>query len=117
MVKVVLYTLAIMGVVMLPAHSRTVDSAPTPKAPTVSSEVTAHGLWSIYEQSLKNAKYIDLTHTLTPSIPVWKGFGPSTFGPALNPENGEPYQYTRDGFEATQYKLGTDQFGAGISRY
>ena len=34
------------------------------------------GLWGVYEQSLKGAKYIDLTHTITPSIPVWRGFGP-----------------------------------------
>jgi kynurenine formamidase len=116
MVKAVLYTLAAMGVVaLLPAAPvRAVDSVPTPKAPTVSSGVTAHGLWSIYEQSLKNAKYIDLTHTLTPSIPVWKGFGPSAFGPALNPENGEPYRYAQDGFEATRYKLATDQFGTQL---
>ena len=26
------------------------------------------GLWSVYDESLKSAKYIDLTHTLTPSI-------------------------------------------------
>jgi len=116
MVKAVLYTLAAMGVVtlLLAADGRDVDSVPTPKSPTASLGVSAHGLWSIYEQSLKNAKYIDLTHTLTPSIPVWKGFGPSTFGPALNPENGEPYRYAQDGFEATRYKLATDQFGTQL---
>ena len=31
-------------------------------------------LWRVYDRSLKGAKYIDWTHTLTPSIPVWKGF-------------------------------------------
>ena len=36
-------------------------------------------LWLVYQQSLKEAKYVDLTHTITPSIPVWTGFGPSTF--------------------------------------
>jgi kynurenine formamidase len=72
------------------------------------------GLWRIYEQSLKGAKYIDLTHTLTPSIPVWKGFGPSTFGPTVNPETGQAYTYATDGFEATQYHLATDQFGTQL---
>ena len=74
----------------------------------------ASGLWSVYEQSLKNAKYIDLTHTLTPSIPVWKGFGPSKFGPTVNPETGKPYEYGKDGFEATHYDLSTDQFGTQL---
>jgi hypothetical protein len=32
------------------------------------------GLWGVYEQALKGAKYVDLTHTITPKIPVWAGF-------------------------------------------
>ena len=72
------------------------------------------GLWSLYDGSLKEAKYIDLTHTITPSIPVWHGFGPATFGPTLNPENGKPYTYAKDGFEATAYHLATDQFGTQL---
>lgn len=116
MKKVALHTLAVFGVValLLAVDSRSVDSAPTPQDSTTSSTGTAHGLWSIYAQSLEHAKYIDLTHTLTPSIPVWKGFGASAFGPALNPENGKPYQYAQDGFEATRYMLATDQFGTQL---
>lgn len=72
------------------------------------------GLWQVYDQSLKNAKYIDLTHTLTPSIPIWKGFAPARFGRTINPETGKPYEYGRDGFEATQYTLTTDQFGTQL---
>lgn len=105
-----------MGVVtlLLATHHQASKSAPALKTPTESLVAVAHVLWSTYDQSLKNAKYIDLTHTLTPSIPVWKGFGPSTFGPALNPENGKPYRYAQDGFEATRYNLGTDQFGTQL---
>ena len=72
------------------------------------------GLWKVYDQSLKNAKYIDLTHTLTPSAPVWKGFGPAKFEPTINPETGKPYTYAKDGFEATRYTLSTDQFGTQL---
>ncbi len=111
MKKTLLYSLAAMGVVTLLLAA---TSVPAPKAPAQSSVADAHGLWSIYDQSLKNAKYIDLTHALTPSIPVWKGFGPSTFGPALNPETGKPYRYAEDGFEATRYNLSTDQFGTQL---
>jgi kynurenine formamidase len=68
----------------------------------------------VYAQALKGAKYIDLTHTLTPTIPVWKGFAPSRFGPAVNPQTGQPYQYAKDGFEATRYALGTDQLGTQL---
>jgi len=72
------------------------------------------GLWPVYDEIFKSAKYVDLTHTLTPSIPVWRGFGPSTFEPALNPETGSPYRYAEDGFEATHYNLSTDQFGTQL---
>jgi kynurenine formamidase len=72
------------------------------------------GLWQLYDQGLKGARYVDLTHTITPGIPVWAGFGPSQFGPALNPATGNPYTYATDGFEATRYALSTDQLGTQL---
>lgn len=71
-------------------------------------------LWQVYRQSLKGAKYVDLTHTITPSIPVWPGFGPSVFGPTVNPKTGKPYTYAADGFEATRYVFTTDQLGTQL---
>lgn len=84
------------------------------RSPPGEPAATAPGLWSLYDQSLKGAKYIDLTHTLAPTSPVWKGFGPAKFGPSVNPETGKPYQYASDGFEATHYELTTDQFGTQL---
>ena len=46
------------------------------------------GLWGLYRDGLRGARYINLSHRLTPQIPVWKGFGPSFFAPTLNPETG-----------------------------
>ena len=74
----------------------------------------APGLWSVYDNGLAGAKYIDLTQTLGPSSPVWHGFGPAEFGPTVNPETGVPYTYAQDGFEATRYSLSTDQFGTQL---
>ena len=71
-------------------------------------------LWQLYDQSLKGARYVDLTHTITPSIPVWAGFGPSQFAPSINPQTGNPYTYKADGFEATRYTLATDQLGTQL---
>ena len=71
-------------------------------------------LWSIYRDVLRHARYIDLTHAVTPHSPVWKGFGPSVFKPALNPDTGKPYSYAADGFEATAYELSTDQLGTQL---
>jgi kynurenine formamidase len=71
-------------------------------------------LWDAYDTTLAKAKYIDLTHDLTPGAPVWKGFGPSSFSPAVNPETGKAYTYADDGFEATSYTFSTDQFGTQL---
>ena len=108
------FVAAAVTALLLTVNNVAANSEPVPKNSTASSGAAAHSLWSIYDQSLKNAKYIDLTHTLTPSIPVWKGFGPSTFGPALDPQSGEAYRYAKDGFEATRFELSTDQFGTQL---
>lgn len=71
-------------------------------------------LWRAYHTTLKTAKYVDLTHTLAPNIPVWAGFGPSRFAPAPNPATHQPYRYQADGFEATSYALATDQLGTQL---
>lgn len=79
------------------------------------------GLWGVYEDSLKRAKYIDLTHVIAPNIPVWQGFGPSKFGPAQAAADieglarkGDTYSYGKHGFEATRYELATDQLGTQL---
>jgi kynurenine formamidase len=74
----------------------------------------APSLWDVYERSLVRAKYVDLTHTVTPSIPVWSGFGRSTFAPAVDPTTGRAFTYAHDGFEATRYDLVTDQLGTQL---
>ncbi len=85
--------------------------------------VAAEGdsLWWVYEQALKGAKYVDLTHTITPNIPVWAGFADSTFAPAKAGADiegfaakGEVYTYAKHGFEATEYNLKTDQLGTQL---
>lgn len=75
---------------------------------------TPTDLWQVYNDNLKKAKYVDLTHTITPAIPVWKGFGPSKFGPTVDPVTKKPYTYEKDGFEATHYDLSTDQLGTQL---
>jgi len=72
------------------------------------------GLWKVYDESLRQAKYIDLTHTIAPNIPVWPGFSPSKFAPAIDPKSKAPYAYAKDGFEATHYDLSTDQLGTQL---
>jgi len=74
----------------------------------------APGLWQVYDDAFKGAKYIDLTHTVAPDSPVWHGFGPSKFMPSIDPATGKAYDYKTDGFEATHYDLSTDQLGTQL---
>jgi kynurenine formamidase len=71
-------------------------------------------LWRVYNQAFSKARYIDLTHEITPTMPVWKGFGGAVFSPAVDPATGEAYTYAKHGFEATAYQLSTDQFGTQL---
>jgi len=79
------------------------------------------GLWDLYDQGLKKAKYVDLTHTITPNMPVWPGFSPSRFAlgvagfdiPGLV-KKGEAFTYEKQGLEVTQYLLTTDQLGTQL---
>jgi kynurenine formamidase len=78
-------------------------------------------LWEIYDNSLKQAKYIDLTHAFSPSIPVWPGFGHAQFRPTVagaaipgEVERGQEFTYAKDGFVASAYDLPTDQYGTQL---
>jgi kynurenine formamidase len=52
---------------------------------------------------------------MQPAIPVWVGFKhPQQFEPAVNATSNEPFTYAKDGFEATAYKLSTDQYGSQL---
>jgi len=107
---------ALAGIALVLADSAPAgDARPDPQVTgDPSAEAASPGLWSIYRQALQNAKYIDLTHRINPAMPVWSGFGPSTFKPAVNPKTGKPYVYATDGFEATHYDLSTDQLGTQL---
>jgi len=79
------------------------------------------GLWGAYNEVFKGAKYIDLSHVITPTIPVWPGFGESTFSQAKAGQNlegfaaeGDTFTYGKHGFEATAYVLLTDQLGTQL---
>ncbi len=45
----------------------------------LAGRAAADGLWTVYDQAFAHRKYIDLTHTIAPGIPVWHGFAPSAF--------------------------------------
>jgi kynurenine formamidase len=74
-------------------------------APATAGAAQGTGLWKLYDQTLSKARYIDLTHEIAPNMPVWTGFGPATFSPAVDPKTGNPYTYAKEGYEATAYRI------------
>src|SRR3954453_10927983 len=85
-------------------------------AAPAAAEARGVGLWSVYDSALSHARYIDLTHTITPNMPVWKGFGPATFEPAVDPSTGNPSPSAKSGFEATAYRIATDSSAPSSTR-
>ena len=78
-------------------------------------------LWQIYDTTLKSAKYVDLTHAFSPTIPVWQGFARANFDSTSAVADlpnyintGEEYTYAEHGFIATAYQLSTDQYGTQL---
>ncbi|KAJ2896479.1 hypothetical protein IWW38_002003, partial [Coemansia aciculifera] len=72
------------------------------------------GLWSAYDTVLSRAKHIDLTHTIEPGMPLWRGFGNITFSEATNKATGRAFSYAADGFVANAYTIPTDQLGTQL---
>ena len=75
-------------------------------------------LWQFYDSTLKNAKYIDLTHALAPGGPIGEGLSDFTVGPTLAGvsipgliQQGEPFTYERLGVAITAYTLPMDHIG------
>lgn len=78
-------------------------------------------LWTLYESTLKRAKYIDLTHAFAPVQPVWPGFANARFKAAEAGRTipgyvgqGDVFTYETHGFVATAYDLPTDQYGTQL---
>ena len=103
------------------SFSRTISFLAALTATMPASYAADAGLWPVYNDFLRTAKYIDMTHTIGPRIPVWAGFGPQTFMPAkadLDVEGfatkGQIFTYEKNGFEANSYLLSTDQLGTQL---
>jgi kynurenine formamidase len=56
---------------------------------------------------------VDLTHSFSPTSPVWSGFGQAKFSPASDPQTKEPYTISKDGFRATYYEM-VGQYGTHV---
>ncbi|KAJ2547985.1 hypothetical protein EV175_005008 [Coemansia sp. RSA 1933] len=91
------------------------ESGPQPPRITRPSMDSMPGyLWETFDRELSRMRYIDLTHTIRPEMPIWRGFGNITFSQAINRFTGKPFSYADDGFVASAYSLTTDQMGTQL---
>src|ERR1051326_1637201 len=62
---------------------------------------------------IQSKQLIDLTHSFSPTTPVWPGFGQATMSAACDPKTHRPYTIAEDGFRTIFYSL-VGQYGTPV---
>ena len=93
--------------------------AGTSALPTAQARNAAPGLWGVWDSAFARARFISLSHILTPDAPVWSGFPPTTKFQAGTGrlDDKSPYAaftYEKTGLETSAYTFATDQFGTQL---
>jgi len=57
--------------------------------------------------------FVELTHSFSPTTPVWSGFGQAMFTPAYDPKTKRPYTIKEDGFHTSYYNM-VGQYGTHV---
>ena len=76
-------------------------------------------LWHLWDAAFARARYVSLSHVLTPDAPLWKGFPPGTkfergLGRLDDTAPYTPFTYEASGLETTAYTFAADQFGTQL---
>lgn len=64
-------------------------------------------------QIIQGKEFVDLTHSFSPTTPVWGGFGQATMSAASDPKSHRPYTIEKDGFRSIFYSM-VGQYGTHI---
>src|SRR5512141_3423343 len=64
-------------------------------------------------QILQGKEFVDLTHSFSPTSPVWGGFGQATMSAASDPKTHRPYTIEKDGYRSIVYTM-VGQYGTHI---
>ncbi|MFZ5790665.1 MAG: cyclase family protein [Pseudomonadota bacterium] len=64
-------------------------------------------------ETIQSKEYIDLTHSFSPTTPVWSGFGQATMTAAADPVTHEPYTIEKNGFRTIFYSM-VGQYGTHV---
>jgi kynurenine formamidase len=90
-----------------------------PAAGCSQSREPAVGLWDIWDRAFAQARFVSLSHVLTPDAPLWKGFPPGTkfergSGRLDDKAPYAPFTYETTGLETTAYVFSADQLGTQL---
>jgi kynurenine formamidase len=62
---------------------------------------------------IQGKELVDLTHSFSPTTPVWAGFGQATMSAASDPKTHRPYTIDKDGFRSIFYSF-VGQYGTHV---
>lgn len=105
MLKLTSIAFAGTGALPIAAEARTRRAAPD--------------LWGVWDSAFARARFVSLSHVLTPDTPVWSGFPHTTkFEQGTGRlDDKSPYAaftYDKTGLETSAYTFPTDQFGTQL---
>src|SRR5262245_29389833 len=83
-------------------------TAALPATASAQSKRSAPGLWGVWDSAFARARFVSLSHVLTPDTPVWSGFPTTTkFQQGTGRlDDKSPYAaftYEKTGLETTAY--------------
>ena len=104
---------------LLKLTSVALAGAALPEVVRAQTKGAAPGLWSVWDHAFARARFVSLSHVLTPDTPVWNGFPTTTkFQQGTGRlDDKSPYAaftYEKTGLESTAYTFATDQFGTQL---
>jgi kynurenine formamidase len=62
---------------------------------------------------IQSKQLVDLTHSFSPTTPVWSGFGQATMSAACDPKTHRPFTIEQDGFRTIVYSM-VGQYGTHV---
>jgi len=77
------------------------------------SSLAAEGTLADALKIIQGKEYVDLTHSFSPTTPVWSGFGQATMTAACDPKTHRPFTIEQDGFRTIFYSL-VGQYGTHV---
>jgi len=80
---------------------------------TVATAADKRGTLAEALEIIQGKEFVDLTHSFSPTTPVWSGFGQATMSAASDPKTHRPYTIDKDGFRSIFYSF-VGQYGTHV---